>query len=359
MKFNIIGPVNCLSYGYITQNLIKSLLNLGHQINLSCIGPFQPDEVYSEYVNQCSDKLDDVSPDVIIWHHFDLKRFVRPGLLNIGFPVFETNHFSQEEVKNLNSVDILLTTSSWYKEILKKNVRNDLPIYVVPLGVGTDIFHKEEKTNDNGIVKFLNIGKWEIRKGHYELVKCFGEVFKDYDDVSLTLACDNPFIGADNQKWVNFAHKFIPEHKINILPLRFNSCVDVAKLIHSHDIGIFPSKAEGFNMPLSECLACEKLCIATDYSAHTEFATKENCLLIPIEESEKMFDGQFFVGNGGTWAKLGTKQIDSLKNLMEFAYRSVKSGDFHKNLQRRSSSLLEGFSWQNTASKIIGVIENV
>lgn len=366
MKINVIGGINRLSYGYVTQNIVKSLLKFGHELNLTSIGPCEPDEIYAPYIERCGTELDD-NPTLIIWHHHGLKQFVRPNVLNIGFPIFEVNAFSQEEIEQLNSVDMLFTTCEWYKNILEKVVRNDLDIVKIPLGVDPDVFFPVEQPKKpqpttlpthmvkEDPVKFLNIGKFELRKGHQELIKAFGEEFKnDHDNVSLTLACDNPFIGEDNAKWATYASKYIKPEQLNILPVRFDSCKDMAKLIAAHDIGVFPSKAEGWGLPLLECIASGKRVIATNYSAHTEFCGVLNADLIDITEDEPCFDGQFFHGQG-TWAKLGEPQIAQLRAHMRRNYNFVKQGK--NDIKRNPAIYPTKFTWDETTKQIAWVIQ--
>ena len=50
------------------------------------------------------------------------------------------------------------------------------------------------------------------------------------------------------------------------------------------DCGVFPSRAEGRNLELLEMMSAGKHVITTDYSAHTEFCTKDNAGLVPITD---------------------------------------------------------------------------
>jgi glycosyltransferase involved in cell wall biosynthesis len=107
------------------------------------------------------------------------------------------------------------------------------------------------------------------------------------------------------------------------------------------DCGIFPSRAEGWNLELLEMMACGKPCIATNYSAHTEFCTREDTWFIDIEETELAQDGKWFFGQG-SWAKIGEKQIDQAVEHMRFMYKNRPNG-----LNSREQS--KKFSWENSA----------
>jgi glycosyltransferase involved in cell wall biosynthesis len=122
----------------------------------------------------------------------------------------------------------------------------------------------------------------------------------------------------------------------------------------STDCGIFPSRAEGWNLELLEMMSCGKHVIATDYSAHTEFCTQENSLLVTIEEKETAYDGKWFTGNCGEWAKLGDNQVEQMV---------VHMRDIHKRKQSDSLGINKGgvatakkFSWSNSAAKAIEAI---
>ena len=64
------------------------------------------------------------------------------------------------------------------------------------------------------------------------------------------------------------------------------------------DCGVFPARAEGWNLELLEMMSCGKNVIATNYSSHTEFCNSENCMLVETTELEDAHDGKWFRGQG-------------------------------------------------------------
>ena len=110
--------------------------------------------------------------------------------------------------------------------------------------------------------------------------------------------------------------------------------------------GVFPSRAEGWNIPLLELMACGKHVIATDYSAHTEFCNKDNCDLIEINELEPAVDGKWFHGHG-QWAKIGQSQVDQLVAYMiTFAVSLNRDND-------AGIQTSQMFTWDNTSRRIV------
>jgi glycosyltransferase involved in cell wall biosynthesis len=115
--------------------------------------------------------------------------------------------------------------------------------------------------------------------------------------------------------------------------------------------GVFPSRAEGWNMELLEMMSCGRQVITTEYSAHTEFCNHNNSHLIPITSLEEAFDGIWFQGQG-QWAQLDKDAVDMLSSLMVKVY---KAGPL-KNYSGIETA--KKFSWDNSALAAQKGIEN-
>ena len=263
-----------------------------------------------------------------IWHQFDLAERVGKGKY-YALPFFEINNFNEEERHHLAYPDELIVSSKWAKQVLEDNCirANSDDITVIPCGVDLNIFNpvqaqeiRDSSKTDNYI--FLNCGKWEIRKGHDFLVEVFNETFTPDDKVELWLMPHNPFLSSSEQfRWEEF-YLNTPmgkAGKITIVPWQ-ETHDHVAVVMSQADCGVFPSRAEGWNLELLEMMAMGKRVIATDYSAHTEFCTTDNCDLIEINELESASDGRWFHGTG-EWAKFGLRQMTQLQDYMREAVK--------------------------------------
>ncbi len=310
---NITGPVCSTSYGLVVQNIVKACIQRGLEVSLRPIGPIDPDVGcgYEKFIEQCEPNFFKGCPHLIIWHQFDLKKFLQPNSRNIGFPIFELDNFDDREIDSINSCDALVTCSQWGVDILNRFTKK--PTGVVPLGVDRDVifplqqtFYKDDLLDSK--VEFCQLSKWEIRKGQAHVMKAFSEVFSDIDDVQLTMVCHNDFIGDENLKWANLGKKLCGD-KLKIHEGRFESHRDVNTFLNTQDVGVFPSLAEGFNLSLLEMLSLGKQCIATNYSGHTQFCGdfKNTCHLIEIDELEPAFDSRWFFCQGN-WARFAERQ---------------------------------------------------
>jgi glycosyltransferase involved in cell wall biosynthesis len=94
-------------------------------------------------------------------------------------------------------------------------------------------------------------------------------------------------------------------------------------------------------------MATGKHVIATGYSAHTEFCTKDNCSIIPITDTEPAFDGKWFFGQGN-WAKIDESVVQALQYHMENFIENDK-----RTINEEGVETAKHFSWQRTASEII------
>ena len=347
-NINLIAPINQLGYGVAGLNILKSLKTQCDVVSLFPIG--QPQVTNGEDAQAVSESIehahffDPDAPCIKIWHQNDMAQFVGRGD-HIGFPIFELDTFNELETHHLRSVDRLFVTSEWAKSVTKSI---GVPVDVIPLGVDADLFKTCEPSKKEKTI-FFNCGKWEVRKGHDILISAFKRLAEKHLDVELWMMCENPFNSQEEEsKW-----KTLYNHpKVKIIP-RVETQEEVYNIMQQVDCGVFPSRGEGWNLELLEMMAVGKHAIATNYSAHTEFCTNENCSLLSIEGLEPAYDGKWFFGQGH-WAKIGEKEVEILESLME---------DFHVNnkkehLNTAGIETATNFSWDNSAKKIIGCLEN-
>jgi len=351
---NLIAPINTLGYGYAGLNFTKQLYKHNQRVTLYPIAnKVEPvDEtgvVHAALNNQLYHNPE--YPCVKIWHQHDLMQRIGRGKY-FGFPIFELNNFSTHEKVSLHHCDEIIVCSKWAKEIIIQETKfNDEQVHVVPLGVDSDIF-KPVPINIRSTTVFFNCGKWEKRKGHDILLQAFNDTFTEHDDVELWIMAENPFLGKRNDDWNNLYKNSPLGHKIRIIP-RQKTHQDVYNIMKLADCGVFPSKAEGWNLEVLEMMTIGKPVITTAYSAHTEFCNNENSMLIEIDNLETAFDGIFFRGDVGFWAEIADNQIEQLKNYMLDVHKKKQSGELqinHKGIETGKK-----FSWENATKELVNV----
>ena len=344
---NITAPINSLGYGVASYNIIKSLVLQGQSINYLPIGKPEIQDPLIEKITmkECHDK----TPSVKIWHQHELHGHVGKGI-HIGFPIFELDRFSDVEKSSIKYNDRIFVCSKWAKRVVEEQTKVDTR--VIPLGVDTNIFKAHNSSRPKTI--FFNCGKWEVRKGHDVLVKCFNAAFDHSDDVELWMMCHNPFYSTEQQQQWERLYKDSPlGDKIRIIP-RQNTHQDVYNIMKQTDCGVFPARAEGWNLELLEMMACGKHVIATEYSAHTEFCNEKNCNLIPVHNLEPAKDGVWFHGQG-MWASIGNSQLEHIVGYMRSIHKQKQEGSLEPNIDGIYTA--KEFSWKNSAEKFIKGLE--
>lgn len=346
MHLNILAPINTLGYGYTGFHVVETLMKQGNNVSLFPLGEIEK-SLRTNNINKAEQNsvfFDFNAPCIRLWHQFDMAQFVGRGP-HIGFPIFELDTFTDREKHHLKSCDYLFVCSEWAKETCVMNGLDRDRIGVIPLGVDTEVF-KPMLSNQNKTV-FFNIGKWEKRKGHDVLIQAFKKAFRNHPDVLLLMCCSNPFLTQDEEhKWLSL----YSAPNIRVIP-RLPSQLAVAQLIQSGDCGVFPSRAEGWNLEALETLSCGKQLIITNATAHTEFCNKDNSLLISANELEPAEDGKWF-HKQGNWHKIGEQQIDELAHHMSEVHKLKQRCELLPNMEGRLTA--EQFTWTNTANKILG-----
>jgi glycosyltransferase involved in cell wall biosynthesis len=370
MSVNLLAPINSLGYGVVGFNILKSLIKLEQRVSLFPIAPLRDEDVrgYAKDIDVIRQGMknaqlyDEKAPSVRIWHQHELDKFVGRGD-RIGWPIFELDKFTDQEKHQLYHVDRLFVCSEWAKNVVEDNGILT-PVDVVPLGFDPDVFYLDTAaiktrpyyTCDTTV--FLNVGKWEGRKGHNELVEAFSKAFTLNDDVELWMMNDNPFLGAQgNEVWKRKYMSSPMGAKIKILE-RVPTQDDMRTLFNHVDFGVFPSHAEGWNLEILELMACGVPCIATNYSGHTEFLTKDNSLLVEPTGMESAQDGVWFHGQGD-WCSFS---VDDLVDQMRVAH-ALKQADVRGeisgglgNLKFKALNTAKEFTWDKAVEKMIEVL---
>lgn len=359
MDVNLSTPINQLGYGIAGLNILVNLQALGSNIALFPLSQITEGDCPNEHIKAVREAekraglYNPSAPALRIFHQNRLGEFPGRGR-RVGFPFFELTRLTPEEQHHMNNCDDIVVASEWAYQVCWANGIT-ARVWTAPLGVDRTIFHEGLRGKitrvDADHTVFVNVGKWEVRKGHDILLSAFNKAFSKSDRVILKMIPENPFIGRLNQVWAQQYHgsKLGAVNKIQLYP-RVKTQADVAHFLASSDCGVFPARAEGWNLELLECLSLGLPSIATDYSAHTEFINDNNCLMILSDKLEPANDGVWFHGQG-EWAHLGEAQEEQLIEHMRSIHRMKQIGELPVNVAGIETA--EEFSWQKTATHLM------
>ncbi len=280
-----------------------------------------------------------------------------PGY-KVIYTVFESNVLPLGWKENLEKFDLVITASNWGKIVLLNELDID-NITVVPEGVDPSIYNTNGRdiyNNKKDIFKFLMIGKYEIRKSYEESIKAFLDAFDANEKCQLLLKPDNYF--AENVHEI--VDSFIPKdrkHQVIIISKnnknQYISKVEMSNLYKSCHCFVFPSKGEGWGLPLIEAISCGTPFIATNYSGHSHFL--KSCIqdysdvkfrTEIIKHNDYFRYNKFKSGSYPLWAIPDIKSLSS--NML-----SIKSNwdSVYNQALKNSKKIQNEFSWSSSAEK--------
>lgn len=359
MQVNLVAAINASGYGITGFEVLQALAGAGHEVAFFprlVDGPDPLDLGIDELVlvRQClrlGRSYNVEAPCLRIASENDMTLFAGRGL-RAALTVFETTDLSDHERRHLASLDLLLVSSDWGRQLA---IGLGLPaerVHVAELGVDTDLFAPSELPTDGPTV-FLNVAKWEARKGQDVLLEAFEGAFGPDDDVELRLLSVNQLRPGRDHEWQGRCRRSPLAHRIVALP-RLPTRAGVAEAIGEAHCAVFPSRAEGWNLPLLEALACARPVIATDYSAHTQYLTPDNARLVAIDELEDASDPRWVTLYSerarGQWARLGPSQVEQLVDHLRAVHRERQAGTLRPN--EAGLATARRLTWARTAERI-------
>ncbi len=356
MNLNLMATLCPTGYGIVGYHVFKGLYDRGINVSLFMMG-----EDTVPWVDQATvlaarrDTMffDPQAPCLKIWQQFALADRIGRGKF-VAFPIFELDPLSKVDVHHMNSTDQILVASHWAKEVCQRSGVT-VPISVVPLGVDPAVFYPTSPPPPGGPCIFLNVGKWEMRKGHDLLLATFNATFSAADDVELWMMPEHyPHSPQEKNLWRELAldSKLGRAGKIKILE-PVESHVALAQIMRKVTCGVFPSRGEGFNLGLLEMMACGKPVIATHYSAHTEFCNAQNCLLIEGSRLVPANDGRWFDGTRGNWLAWDDAQTEQLYRHLRHVYEHRASSE---SINHAGLETARRLTWEQTVTQILATL---
>lgn len=371
MSLNYLAPIGTMSYGICGVNLLTSLHNLNKEVSLFPISGRieKPANHHIEALEKALEKaktFDYNAPSLRLYHQFALQESIGKGL-KTGYTFFELDKLQPHEVHQLNYLDIVFSPSEWAKQVMI-NSGVTSQIEILNPGIDKQIFDNTQPANittdQPNTTIFLSCGKWEYRKSHDVVLDAFNAAFTPNDNVLLITLCFNPIItngfnGPEESKAWEITYlnsKMGQAKKINVINQRFETQSEIASIMKVVDCGLFPSRAEGWNMPATEMLSLGKHCIMSNYSAHTEFAEKAGARLIQIEQLEEAYAPPFFPEGKGNWAAYTQNSFDQFVELMREVHQEKQSGKLVENKQGRVL-FTDIITWENSAKKLCSILK--
>jgi len=369
-QLNMVGPATeKTGYGIHFINLAKAL-NKEVSVSMTPRSRLDPDLSNDQEIREMTNTpFNYAAPTICIWFADAMQLFA--GSYRIGFPVFESNILTREQMYHLCNLDAIYVTSCWAWDVIEDSAvkfgirKPSLPrIEVMCEGYDPGVFQRRD-IQENYLTLgwrrpyIQNVGKWEERKGHPQIIRVLGEVADEGYEFTFIGLWNNNF----NPSWREHANHHLTMNGfyqtkpgvyakgecLIILPESMKTSYDVANFMSMCDFGLYPHKAEGWCLPILESMGCGCPIIATNYSGPTEYLSPECGILLEPEGFEDIHDDIFFRNANGQWAKVSDKQVKAavIQMLDSVGHESIHElGD---NAERQAAK----FTWSDSADLIL------
>ncbi|MFS8131154.1 MAG: glycosyltransferase [Candidatus Dojkabacteria bacterium] len=275
-----------------------------------------------------------------------------PGKVKLIYIAWEESIYPKLWVDEINQYAHGVMATSFFTKNILINCGVKVPVKVVHNAM--DNYFVDVKTslyplNTNKKFKFLHISTAKKRKGVDVLLKAYFDNFTKNDDVTLII---KSFPGPDNNvdKLISSLKKENSPEVIHINKPDLTE-QELANLHSTADCEVYPSRAEGFGLPILEAMYLGIPLIATNYSAYLDFANKENATLTDYK-LDFAKDSEL-VNLGAKWAEpdvkdLGDKMREVFDNPNNFKVKAELAKETAKN-----------FVWKNSAKQAVNFIEEI
>ncbi len=360
MKLLINAPINALSFGNVSVNILREIYKrqidliffpIGEKVELDAYDKIDHDFIkyLQERTNNRFEKINKNIPSIKLWHIFGSEtRYTKNQSL---FTFHEVSEVTSIENNLLNLQDNIFVSSSYTKNIFELNGISN--VTYVPLGFDTD-FHITNRNYLPEKIHFGLMGKFENRKNTARIIKAWLKLFGNKSEYQLTCAITNPFL--DKGRFQNELLKIMDGkhyNNVNFLPhMQMNS--EVNDFLNSVDIDLGGlSGGEGWNLPSFNATALGKWSVVLNATAHKDWATKDNCILVEPSCLKDCYDDIFF--KKGQAFNQG-QFFDITDQEMENAIQ--KSVSYAKTPNTEGLKLQKQFTYEKTVETILCAISS-
>ena len=278
-------------------------------------------------------------------HYFFYDDYIHP---TIAYNVWESTEQPNFFFEKLLEFDQLWVPTKWQKECTVKQGYPEEKIKVVPEGVDTNKFFPIQKKKGKNF-KFILVGRWDYRKSVTEIIQSFLSTFKNNENVELLLIIDNPFT-KDKLTTQERLDKFgFTDDKIKVSGFMEEN--EYIETLQNSDCLITCARAEGWNLPLIEAMACGVPVICSDYGAQLEFADK-HANKVKIKDYRKPKEMFMLEDCPGLWAE---PDFDDLKKVIRYVFENYT--ECKKIARKGATYIKKNFSWEKAIEKALYEIE--
>lgn len=355
MKIRLIGKRNNLGIGIHYANFadaIKKIQGIGELVE-------EVDFTNNEQMQQAmaASQPSDIN---ISFLGANIHEFFKGTI--VQWVVFESTRVPEYLMSVLRPADQVWVPSTWGKNVLIENGILKEKIWVVPEGVNRDSYHayRRQPWTPGRPFRFLMIGKYEIRKSFDETLLAFAQCHANMPDLELVIK--SGYFTNHDEKFLSLQKKITDLNLKNVTLLWGSMEFDeITELYRSCDAFVFPTKGEGWGLPLIEAAASGLPIITVPYSGHTEFVQHITDSVVGVDYVLSDIDcpeyQSYYPDINNNWGKWARPDIYSISNAFQTVCREYST--LYQLAQKNSLIIRNRFSWQNSVDSALAAIRSI
>jgi glycosyltransferase involved in cell wall biosynthesis len=322
-------------YGNIGQNLILSLVYLGHNVSVERVPIW-----YSEY------DLDSRVIDLIDkpLSHYDYQllvmypdyKFTQHAKEWGIITMYEASRCPTVWAHKLNALGATVFAPSKFVQDMFIDSGVTTRVQLLPLAVNG--VYQPLKRDRHDAFRYLSIGKFEPRKNGETLLRAFNLLASKYKDIEILFKTREHFVpkelllAASKDDRIKIISTTVPEKRLLDL---YAYC----------DCFVYPSRGEGYSFPPRNALATGMPTIVTGWSATNEI---EGAIKVPVQDFSPMFACGFSYGEEKNLLMANVSHLE-LADRMEWVYLNYE--------EALEGVVLPTRTWDNVAEEFTKYVE--
>ena len=298
--FNLEVPLNNLSFGQVSYNILTELFRLGLHPNIFVINKSNPDltsykqpEGFKAWLDECVAKASSnykrSYPTLRLWHLMDSEKTMGNNTALMTF--HELDQLTPNEANIAANQKTVFVTSDYTANVFKTNSSAN----VKRVDLGFDAVHFRD-TGKNYLPKTTTVwqilGKAEKRKGHERMIKCWLMKYGNNPRHVLHLSIYNPFFTPEQNNqvinsWINGQY-----FNVNVLPFvqtneSYNDVLNACNIV----LGV---GQEGWGLGEFQCVGLGKHALLGNWAGYQSWANEKNAVMLNKSTIEPCYDDMFF-----------------------------------------------------------------